>query len=637
MASRFAERYSSDVPLEKVARVFMTTLRRLQWNVTFVDEETGVITGERKVPETVMGKVWHYNFSVVIRWVDEEGLAGVEIEVNELAYDWTEEDCKKRLVDLQRGLYEDSRLIVSMRERPKKGARWATPNELVKAGYISNKREPGRLIVTGDGDNFMSLPEGETNRHALVCGPTGTGKTTGIFIPNLVERVTCSAIVTEATGGKGVADLFTKTVGYRASKGHRIIYFNPDDLTSDQINPLDLVETYKDARRVVEIIMQSTTLDTHKGDQSWEMSERMLLTGLILHSVGLREEGKANLAYICDLFEDGPEGMQSQLADSPIEAARKAYKKFMNTTTPPYRNLVANGLITRLDLWNQPRIRKLTERTSVDYDLLTDELFTWYLATPADKPELKPLAALVFNLALDLVMNRKFKHPVGLFLDELTNFGYVRGLPAKLTIIRHDKIPAILGVQDFVQLENLYRNEAKLLISQPALKAFFKPNDPDTAKKISDMLGTAVDEEGKVTSTGHIKEAKDKEPLLTVDDLLNLGAIDESKSEAEGGKPNMIVFLPGTRPVQVRALSWQNYHAETNPVLYPPPWRKPLEVDERLVRSKPKAADSSSKQAQENEAMSHELGSDEEANEDASESSGNEDEADESKFGFMQW
>lgn len=636
MASKFAERYSTDVPLEKVARVFMTTLRRLQWHVTFVDEETGVITAERKQPETVMGKAWHYNFSVVIRWLDQEGLADVEIEVNELAYDWTQGDCEKRFVELQRGLYEDSRLIVSSRDKPKKGARWATPAELVRAGYISNKREPGRLIVTGDGDNFMSLPEGETNRHALVCGPTGTGKTTGIFIPNLVERVSCSAIVTEATGGKGVADLYSKTVGYRASKGHRIIYFNPDDLTSDQINPLDLIETYRDARRVVEIIMQSTTLDTHKGDQSWEMSERMLLTGLILHSVGLREEGKANLAYICDLFEDGPEGMQAQLADSPIEAARKAYKKFMNTTTPPYRNLVANGLITRLDLWNQPRIRKLTEKTTVDYDLLADELFTWYLATPADKPELKPLAALVFNLALDVVMTRKFKHPVGLFLDEITNFGYVRGLPAKLTIIRHDKIPAILGVQDFVQLENLYRNEAKLLISQPALKVFFKPNDPDTAKKISDMLGTALDQDSKVTSTGHIKEAKDKEPLLTIDDLLNLGAIDESKSEVEGGKPNMIVFLPGTRPVQVRALSWQNYHAETNPVLYPVPWRKQLEVDERLVRSQVKAAVGAGKQEQvgneeDDENLSAGKGAlDEEQSDDSAE-------VDESAFGFMQW
>lgn len=622
MASQHKERFPTDIPPQKLARILMTTLRRQSWHVTFVDEETCIVTAERKYTDNVMGKPWNYQFTTVIRWESDKAFTGVLIEVNELTYGWTTPDCKERFLELGRGLYEDSRLVVDKEETPKKGARWATPSELAKAGYIVKTKRPGRLLLTGSEGNYLALPEGETNRHALVCGPTGTGKTTGIFIPNLIERVTCSALVTEATGGKGVADLFTKTVGYRAANGHKIIYFNPDDLHSDQINPLDLVKTYMNARRIVEIIMQSTTLETHKGDQSWENSERALLTGLILHAVSMREEGKGNLAYIVDLFDDGPEGMQKILEQSPIEAARKSFKRFMATTTPPYRNLVANGLITRLDIWNQPRIRALTEKTTVDFDALKGELFTWYLATPADKPELKPLSALMFNLALSLVTSETFAHPVGLFLDEFTNFGYVRGMPGKLTIIRHDKIPAILGIQDFVQLENLYRNEAKLLISQPAAKAFFKPNDFETAKKISDMLGNKIVSDGKVTSAGQLRDAKDKEPLLSVDDLLNLGAIDESSEEAEGGKPNMIVFLPGTRPVQVRALSWQDYQEQTDPEKYPPPERALIEVDETLVWSK--AGDESADEEEEPEPA-------EKADDDRVE------EIDDKGLGFMQW
>ena len=622
VASKYSERFPTDIPPAKLARAFMTTLRRFGWHVSYVDEETGIITGERRQPELVMGKTWQYSYSVVVRWVNEEGFAGALIEVNELTYDWTTDECKKRFLELGRGLYEDSRVFVEAEDKPKKGARWATPSELAKAGYITTDRDPKRLLVTGDGQKFLSLPEPETNRHALVCGPTGTGKTTGVFIPNLIERVTCSALVTEATGGKGIADLFTKTAGYRAAHGHRIIYFNPDDLHSDQINPLDLVKTYMNARRVAEIIMQSTTLESHKGDQSWENSERALLTGLILHAVGMREEGKGNLAYIVDLFDDGPEGIQQIVAESPIEAARKSYKRFMATTTPPYRNLVANGLITRLDIWNQPRIRALTERTSVDFEALKGELFTWYLATPADKPELKPLSALMFNLALSMVTTETFEHPVGLFLDEFTNFGFVRGMPGKLTIIRHDKIPAILGIQDFVQLENLYRNEAKLLISQPALKAFFKPNDPETAKKISDMLGNTLVSEGRVTSTGQLKDNKDKEPLLSMDDLLNLGAIDESSEATEGGKPNMIVFLPSTRPVQVRALSWQNYQEQTDPLNYPPPERRLLEVEESLVRSENTKAQEKQNESPDSKSTDDQVSTDEN---------------DDGQLGFMQW
>lgn len=624
MPSQHKERFETDIPPQKLARILMTTLRRHNWHVTFVDEETGIITAERKYVDNVMGKNWNYQYSVVLRWKGEGGFAGVLIEVNELTYGWTTRDCKERFLELGRGLYEDSRMVLDAEEKPKKGARWATPSELAKAGYIVKTKKPGRLLVTGDGQNYLSLPEGETNRHALVCGPTGTGKTTGLFIPNLIERVTCSALVTEATGGKGVADLFTKTVGYRAANGHKIIYFNPDDLHSDQINPLDMVKTYMNARRIAEIIMQSTTLESHKGDQSWENSERALLTGLILHAVSMRDEGKGNLAYIVDLFDDGPEGIQKIVEESPIEAARKAFKRFMATTTPPYRNLVANGLITRLDIWNQPRIRALTEKTTIDFEALKGQLFTWYLATPADKPELKPLSALMFNLALILVTTEIFEHPVGLFLDEFTNFGFVRGMPGKLTIIRHDKIPAILGIQDFVQLENLYKNEAKLLISQPALKAFFKPNDFETAKKISDMLGNTIVSDGKVTSAGQLRDSKDKEPLLSVDDLLNLGAIDESSEASEGGKPNMIVFLPGTRPVQVRALSWQDYQEQTDPEKYPPPERIPIEVDETLVWSKKKPESDS-------------IADTEDENEKDQKADDAVDDIDDKGLGFMQW
>lgn len=50
-----------------------------------------------------------------------------------------------------------------LRRKSKKGARWATPQELAKAGYLSKTKEPNRLLVTGDGQNYLTLPEGETN------------------------------------------------------------------------------------------------------------------------------------------------------------------------------------------------------------------------------------------------------------------------------------------------------------------------------------------------------------------------------------------------------------------------------------------------------------------------------------------
>ena len=609
----FSSMVITDIPVSSLADVANTSLRRFGWDSIFVNDALHTITANLNRNENVMGKLWNYRYRAVLRWLDmhefakvfaggtdrlickmtdgqllpvdrrtrwsQEDLAKIkegaalEISVEEDTYSWSDDDCQKKFGQIVRGTWEDSRLVVeAVKKDQNKGARWATQEELESAGYIQGQGDDRCLIIAREGAEFLRLPEADTNRHALVCGPTGTGKTTGIFVPNLIERINTSAIVTEATGSKGRADLYQKTAGYRAANGHVIYYFNPDDLSSDRINPLDRVQTYRDARRITEVIMQSTTLQSHRGDQTWDMAERLLLTSMILHSVGERESGNCTLGYVLSLLNKGADKVDRIRKESNIDEAREAYQGFLNNSTESYRNLVAAGLITRLDLWKDPRIKVLTEKTDIDFEAMAAQLFTWYLATPADKPELKPLAALVFNIALDVVGSNKFDHGVALFLDEFTNFGYVRGMPQKLSIIRHDKIPCVLGIQDYIQLEILYQKEAPLFLSQPGTRVFFRPNDQQTAERISKGLGIVEETRRKITSSGQIHDEKDKHSLLSLDELMNL---DPS---------NLIAFTPKTRPVMRKALSWQDYVHETDENEYPPPKRSPLEVDERLTR-----------------------------------------------------
>lgn len=621
----------TDVPRARFAEVANTSLRRFGWTNLYVDDEIGTITANKEQTQDVMGTTWSYKFRVVMRWaalaesapalktipeknvvqVGQEGALQpvsklksawteaeferykegclVEVEIAEDAYTWSSNECASRFKQVIEGAFIDSRKIVANSKKEGKGARWATGQELMDIGYIGNEINDRSLLISLDRENeiFFRLSEPDTNRHALVCGPTGTGKTTGIFVPNLIERIGVSAVVTEATGSKGRADLYSKTAGYRASRGHQIYYFNPDDLRSDRINPLDQVNSYREARRVVEIIMNSTTLSTHKGDQTWDMAERLLLTAVILHVVGEREEGNCNLGHVLKLLNKGAEKLGEILEDSNIEEAQESYQGFLNNSTESYRNLVAGGLITRLDLWKDPVIKALTETTDIDFKLLESELFTWYMATPADKPELKPLAALVFNLALGIVGNSNFKYGVALFLDEFTNFGYVRGMPAKLSIIRHDKIPCVLGIQDYIQLELLYQKEAPLFLSQPGTRIFLRPNDLQTAERISKGLGMVEEIKRKVTSSGQIVEEKDKYPLLSLDELTNLDPAE------------IVAFTPRTRPIKTRALSWQDYEEQTNEQEYPPPKRTPIQVEQGLTRRDKKGKAKAEPQAQE--------------------------------------
>lgn len=570
--SNYIGRVTSRVPVDEFAKVAVTALRKAGFESPFVNNELKTITGRLIKCETVLGNPWRYEFSLWLSWKGDASGSDAQVDVCENTYEWSSEDCRKVFEEFRVALASPEIESPATQDKPQSGARWASEEDLRRAGYVSHLGlfEHG-FLISPFGKQFLNLSEADSNKHVLVCGPTGSGKTSGIFIPNLLERISMSAIVTEATGSKGRADLYEKTAGFRSKAGQKIFYFNPDDLSSDRVNPLDLIETYADARRITEVIMQSTTLASHRGDQAWEMSERLLLTSLILHAVGERTSGNCTLAFVRDLLYRGADGIAQIIKQSRVAEAMHSFQGFYNNSTEAYRSLVAQGLATRLSIWADPKVRELTRTTEIDFDDLKEKLFTWYLATPADKPELKPLAALMLNTALEIAGRTDFRYQVGLFLDEFTNFGYVRGFPEKLTILRHDGIPVVLGIQDYVQLELTYEREAPLFLSQPATRIFFRPNDLKTAQNISRGLGTAEEFKVNVTSSGHLNEDSQKKPLLSAEDLLALDTED------------IVVFLPKTYPARMKAFSWADYCELTDEERYPAPERRYVEVNEGLT------------------------------------------------------
>lgn len=585
--SQAAGKLLTGLPAGEVAKIVATSLRALGFESLFVNEQYRTITAGRKEPFRTANFNAVLDYAVTIEWSDYSDDKGpgmlIETKVVERMASWSSSNCQQKVDEIEDVITKYARQVDTGAGKAKiTGARWATVNELSLAGYLGDMESDQLLLGYLDG-KYLRLPELETNRHCLVCGPTGSGKTTGIFIPNLIERPGASAIVTEATGGKGVADLYRKTAGYRKSQGHRIYYFNPDDLASNRINPLDRVRTFRDAWRVVETIMLATTLSQAKLEQTWDTAERLLFAALIMHAVGERPAGNCNLGYILDLLGEGTEAVSVVMAQTKVPPARRFYRAFWTNSTDKYRNLVAAGLLSRLALWNQPRIKELTSRTDVDVSRLATELFTWYIAVPADKPELKPLASLIFNLALSYVYEGDFSNPVMLLLDEFTNFGYIRSLPQKLTILRHDKIPVILGVQDLVQIESLYGKDATILRNQCATRVYFKPNGSETAQVISRDLGMYTKEETTVTSAGQLHTRTEKLPLMSADEILNMGVIDEATySNAEVLRPQILLALPSTRPIKIEACYFKDYLDQTNcPV--PESEGKEVEVQEDLM------------------------------------------------------
>ncbi|CAM5999226.1 unnamed protein product [Sphagnum balticum] len=558
---------------ESLPEVASNSVIRLGWRITILNAKLRQLSAIEHTVERLGQDVWQYSFELLLKWSKSSNGLQIIATVCEKEMQWTQSQCAQKVEEILSAITEDSARYKNADEEMEPcdiygSARWANDIDLGRANYKYEQKHSGRFLLAPHSKNeHLAIPEAESHMHAVVCGPTGCGKSSTIFIPNLAERTGISAIVTEATAGNEQPDLFAKTAGPRKDAGQCVYYFNPDDLKSHRINPLSYVRTYGQAVEVARLLIENTSSKYTRDAKIWEDSESQLLTVLIMHAVG---EGE-HLGTIRRWLRLGSNGLGMLLMNSQIPEVREEFWAFFHNSTDGFKNSVLSGLMQRLNLWVNPRIVALTEATDIDFDQMSEQLFTFYMAVPAQKEHLTPLSALIFNFILQMVLEKNFKHSLGLFLDEFTNFGYVPGIAKALTIIRHKGIPATLGFQDFVQLKEMYgESNATLLFGQPGTKIFFRPRDLATARKISESLGTRTIVQRKTTSTGQIQEREIGRPLMDAGEIMALK------------KGHAIVFTPSAPPNLLKTFTWQDYeHA----IKVPAPQFRALIVDEQLRKT----------------------------------------------------
>ncbi|MBK9142716.1 MAG: type IV secretory system conjugative DNA transfer family protein [Candidatus Melainabacteria bacterium] len=453
-------------------------------------------------------------------------------------------------------------------------ARWGTTNELKTAGYIQHKPDPKRLIIGRTNDNqYIQVPELWTHAHALVCGRTGVGKSRGFFIPQLVERIGTSMVVTEATPGYEPGELYQLTAGWRQMAGHKIYCFNASDLTSHRINPIDRVRRAPEemkaqlAEKLADLIILNGEPSEAKNEQTWNRSEKLLLIPLILHAAaGPPEYG--HFGALRWLLLTGPDRLARVLRESRSDVAQMEFEGWMRLSgETDFRYGVFSGLITKLNPWMTDQMVTLTETTDIDLDKLKDQLFTFYIAVPSRSRDSKLIGSLMVNFLLDHILETReeMKYPITMLLDEFTNFGKISGIGDTLSIIRKNKIGLILGFQNYFQLEQVYsRREAQIIIDMPATQVYFKQKTFTEARELSEAIGRTTIEEATVNDSGRVHEMIQGRALITPDELIGL-------------KNEVIVFAPDSNPLKLPLTSPTAYDQALR---YDPPDRPRHRVTE---------------------------------------------------------
>lgn len=573
--SGIVETNAQDFPVLAV-----NVLDRLGYQVSRASKQLDQILAVERLDEQIGRDWWRHEYRVVVRWrstTRNDMLVTVDIE--EKKGGGTQSDCQKRCDQILLELQKDAKRASEARTHKQPStvygaARWGTLNELKTAGYIQQKPDPKRLIIGRTNDNhFIQVPELWTHAHALVCGRTGVGKSRGFFIPQLVERIGTSMVVTEATPGYEPGELYKLTAGWRKMAGHKIYCFNASDLTSHRINPIDRVRRAPEemkaqlAEKLADLIILNGEPSEAKHEQTWNRSEKLLLIPLILHAAaGPPEYG--HFGALRWLLLTGPDQLAKVLRSSPSEVAQMEFEGWMRLSgETDFRYGVFSGLITKLNPWMTDQMVTLTEATDIDLDKLKNELFTFYIAVPSRSRDSKLIGSLMVNFLLDHILETReqMQYPITMLLDEFTNFGKISGIGDTLSIIRKNKIGLVLGFQNYFQLEQVYsRKEAQIIIDMPATQVYFKQKTFTEARELSEAIGRTTIEEATVNDNGRVQEMIQGRALITPDELIGL-------------KSEVVIFAPDSNPLKLPLISPTAYD---NALQYDPPDREKHRVTE---------------------------------------------------------
>ncbi|MFZ0218646.1 MAG: type IV secretory system conjugative DNA transfer family protein [Candidatus Aquirickettsiella sp.] len=407
-------------------------------------------------------------------------------------------------------------------------AHFANAFEIKKAGLYA---EQGLILGKAYGKT-LKLPGFEG---ALVVAPTGSGKTTAIAIPNLLEW-TGSGVFNDLKG-----ELYRLTGVYRKAKLHNECFlWAPADIhkNTSGYNPFFYVSDHPDLRiRDLQLIAETLIPATKLGDGFWYQSSREIFLTLSLYLFEIK--GMASLSDIHDLSkqENFFEWLANEVMDHEEFSKQLKQNAFalLDADEKTQKNILKD-FHSRMGLFNDPLVGYATSKNDFDFRELRKKKMSVYIQIPdGDKERLSPILTLFWAQLIHVISEREPQadEPYGVLalMDEFGNMARINKLKDGLSFLRSYRMRCIIIVQYLAQIYSVYgRYDAKGFLNSK-VKVAFALNDREDAKFFSESLGSkTIKVSSSSVSTGHGDHPGSRSeninfqsrPLMKTDEIMQL-------------------------------------------------------------------------------------------------------------------
>ncbi|MDR0579201.1 MAG: type IV secretory system conjugative DNA transfer family protein [Campylobacteraceae bacterium] len=429
-------------------------------------------------------------------------------------------------------------------------AKWGKKSDVLKMGLNFND---GFTLAKAFGKEIKY----NAPLSCLVVAPPGTGKTSAIAIPNLLN-IKESFIVTDVKG-----ELCALTSEYRKNVlKNKILIFNPfgsdnnfcfNPFAKRTMEKLGIAEQMALVKEVANIIfIKESSHDDHWRQQAislfvfftmYYVSKNGEATLFEIHrapkkdwSEELNEDSIIEIAEKKALTGEDTNILKAFLKeagdDKNLDMIIRDYARQFFATPANEFGSILSTFARFTNLFGDYRIQKVTDTMSFDYEDLRKENITVYLKTlEKDIPVLSPLIRIIIDSIAKNLMVRESKAPnerVYMLMDEFVRFGKLEFLLELPAISRSYNIAVIFITQSYALIKKHYsEDDVKILSETIAYQVVFRMNNANSAEEVAKEIGdyTARKTSESTQGTkffGSVSTSEEARKLLSAQDILNI-------------------------------------------------------------------------------------------------------------------
>jgi type IV secretion system protein VirD4 len=384
----------------------------------------------------------------------------------------------------------------------------------------------------------------------LTCASTGSGKTRGVLIPNLL-RYPGPVIVVDIKG-----ELFQVTSRRRREMGQQVVVLDPFQLVTtrrDGLNPLDLLtlprgDVDSDAEMLASLLAVGHEFAR---EPFWNTMATGLSSGVIAH-IANGPPAERHLGGVREwLFHPDIDYAIASALDKKAVKSRVAREQFIAYLGAPHeqtRPSIRTTACSYVSALGSRQVMECLETSTFRLrDVYDGKPLSIYIVIPPEKLDShKVLLRLWVGTLLTAVMRRTVmpSRRTLFLLDECAQLGSLNVLRQAITLLRGSGLQTFTFWQDLSQLRACYPKDWESILNNSAAMQVFGITNHNMAKEWAELMGMRAQDLNRLALEDAAVSVRGKGSVVCrrpdyLTDEMFAGLFDANQRFALQGQPRM--------------------------------------------------------------------------------------------------